>query len=60
MSTIEKNVLEWFLQLKKHRKVEPKEKVRVQKEPGQANLKEMIKVSAYFISHNELSYDELC
>ena len=60
ITTIEKDVVEWFLQLKKYRKSESVKEVPKQKEKEERNLSELINVGAYLLSQNQLSYDELC
>ena len=60
ITTNEKNIIEWFTQLKKYRKTEPDKEITKQVEIKKENLKEDINVAAYFLSQNELSYDELC
>jgi len=60
ITTQEKDVVEWFLQLKKYRKSEPEIEEPKQNETKDVDLKDNIAVAAYFLSQNELSYDELC
>ena len=60
ITTLEKDVVEWFLQLKKYRKSEPEREEPKQKEKEEVNLSEMIDVGAFYLSQNQLSYDELC
>ncbi len=60
ITTLEKDVVEWFIQLKKYRKFEPEKEEPKQKEIEEVTLSEMIKVGAYYLSQNQLSYDELC
>ena len=60
ITTLEKDVVEWFIQLKKYRKIEPEKEEPKQKETEEVNLSEMISVGAFYISQNQLSYDELC
>ncbi|MFX0188909.1 MAG: hypothetical protein ACFE8A_14380 [Candidatus Hodarchaeota archaeon] len=57
---VEKNILEWLQQLKEHRKTEPEKIPSEPKKKSDDELKEMIQVRAYFLSHNQLSYNELC
>lgn len=56
----EKDIVEWFLQLKKYRKSEPERREPKQKEKEEVDLTEMVRVAAYFLSQNQLLYDELC
>lgn len=60
ITTTEKDIVEWFLQLKKYRKSEPEREEPKQKEKEEVNLSEMIDVGAFYLSQNQLSYDELC
>lgn len=60
ITTNEKNIIEWFTQLKKYRKTEPDKKTNKHEEIKGNNLKEYIDVAAYYLSQNQLSYDELC
>ncbi|MFX1442939.1 MAG: hypothetical protein ACFFHV_05945 [Promethearchaeota archaeon] len=60
ITILEKDIVEWFLQLKKYRKIEPELEVTTQKEVHKKDLREYITVAAYFLSQNELSYNELC
>jgi hypothetical protein len=60
ITTLEKDVVEWFLQLKKYRKSEPEKEAIKQKEKEEVDLSEKISVGAYYLSQNQLSYDELC
>ena len=60
ITTTEKDIVEWFLQLKKYRKSEPEREEPKQKEKEEINLSEMIDVGAFYLSQNQLSYDELC
>ena len=57
---IEKNIVEWFQQLKEHRRNEQEKIPSEPKKKSDEELKEMIQVGAYFLSHNQLSYIELC
>ena len=57
-SGLEINLLKWLEQLKEYRKTEP-EKITTE-ETSDVDLKEMINVAAYFLSQNQLSYNELC
>jgi len=56
----EKNIIEWFTQLKKYRKTETDKEITNKEEIKKENLKEYTNVAAYFLSQNQLSYDELC
>jgi len=60
ITTTEKDIVEWFLQLKKYRKSEPEREEPKPKEKEEVNLSEMIDVGAFYLSQNQLSYDELC
>jgi hypothetical protein len=60
MTTAEKDVIEWFLQLKKYRKSSPEREEPRKEEKKEVDLREMIAVGAYYLSQNQLSYDELC
>jgi len=60
ITTLEKDVVEWFIQLKKYRKSEPEKEGLKQNETEEVNLSEMISVGAFYISQNQLSYNELC
>jgi len=60
ITTTEKEIVEWFLQLKKYRKSEPEREELKQKEKEEVNLSKMIDVGAFYLSQNQLSYDELC
>jgi len=51
---LEINLLKWLEQLKEYRKTEQKITT------SDVNLKEMIDVAAYFLSQNQLSYNDLC
>ena len=57
---VEINLIKWLKQLNKYRKAEP-EKLTIEPEIiSDVELKEMIGVAAYFLSQNELSYNDLC
>ena len=58
--TTEKDILEWFLQIKKYRKLESEPEEPKKNDRDKQDLKEMIAVGAYYLSQNQLSYDELC
>ena len=60
MTIEEKNIIEWFKQLKKYRKIESDVEENKQKETDKKDLRDYISVAAYFLSQNELSYNELC
>lgn len=60
ITTEEKNIIDWLIQLKKYRKTAPVKEVAKEKEIEKKDLKEYISFAAYFLSQNELSYDELC
>ncbi len=60
ITSTKKDILEWFLQLKKYRKSEPDKEEPIQIEKQEVDLSEMISVGAYYLSQNQLSYDELC
>ncbi len=47
----------WLIQLKKYRKEEPEKKRKPERDE---ELREHIKVAAYFLSKSYLSYDDLC
>ncbi|MFX0139809.1 MAG: hypothetical protein ACFFDN_39580 [Candidatus Hodarchaeota archaeon] len=57
---IEANLTKWLKQLKKYRKSEQEKIAPEPRERSDEELKEMIRVAAYFISQNQLSYNELC
>ncbi|MFX1394987.1 MAG: hypothetical protein ACFFAH_15650 [Promethearchaeota archaeon] len=57
---IEANLTKWLKQLKKYRKSEQEKITPEPKQRSDEDLKEMIRVAAYFISQNQLSYNELC
>ena len=54
------NLKKWLEQLKEYRKAEPEEITIEPEETSDVDLKEMINVAAYFLSQNQLSYNELC
>ena len=57
---LEINLLKWLEQLKEYRKAEPEKITTEPEETSDVDLKEMINVAAYFLSQNQLSYNELC
>ena len=57
---IEANLTKWLKQLKKYRKFEPEKLTPEPRERSNEEFKEIIRVTAYFISQNQLSYNELC
>lgn len=57
---LEINLIKWLEQLNEHRKAEPEKLTTEPEETSDVELKEMINVTAYFLSQNELSYNELC
>ncbi|TFG00255.1 MAG: hypothetical protein EU540_05530 [Promethearchaeota archaeon] len=59
-SGLEINLLKWLEQLKEYRKTEPEKITTEPEETSNIDLKEMIDVAAYFLSQNQLSYNELC
>ena len=60
ISIDEKNIIEWLNQLKNYRKTEPEVEVANKNEIDKKDLSEYIAVAAYFLSQNELTYNELC
>jgi len=59
-SGLEINLLKWLEQLKEYRKAEPEKITTEPEETSDVDLKEMINVAAYFLSQNQLSYNDLC
>ena len=57
---MEKNVGKWLEQIKKYRKFGIEKTTTKPKTVSDEELKEMIDVAAYFLSQNQLSYNELC
>jgi len=57
---LEINLIKWLEQLNEHRKAEPEKLTTEPEETSNVELKEMINAAAYFVSQNELSYNELC
>jgi hypothetical protein len=60
ISIDDKNIIEWLTQLKKYRKIEPEVDIADKIEVDEKDLREHIAVAAYFLSQNELKYNELC
>ena len=59
-SGLEINLIKWWEQLKKFRKAEPEKITTELEETSDVDLKEMINVAAYFLSQNQLSYNDVC
>ncbi len=57
---LEINLLKWLEQLKEYRKAESEKITTQPEETSNVDLKEMINVAAYFLSQNQLSYNDLC
>ena len=67
MGEIEENLSKWLKQLKKHRKLAPEKKQETEirkaeeeKYEEKKNFNKLVEEEAYFISLNNLSYNELC
>ena len=57
ITSLEKDVVEWFIQLKKYRKFEQEIPIPEQEEVG---LENQIREVAYYLSLDNYSYNDLC